>query len=242
MLTLLLTATINPGDMILLKRRDPYKRLNDYLSALRRWVRVHGIDNIVFCENSGSHEIQSIVDIAQRTNPPVEVLQFCGNDYPLELGKGYGEATIINYALSHSEYIERADYVIKCTGRLFVINSNRTLQCLRSSPDIAVNLDRTLQKADSRFFVVRPSVLRQVMDGFEQQVNDSRGITFENVLANRVLGLIASGVRWSSLAELPLYSGVCGGSNRRYDSGVYLAYQIAKWGVQKIARSLKVEI
>src|SRR5262245_33289167 len=53
-ISLLLTATIHVGSTALTARVDPRQRLADYAAALGFWLRVAGIDHIVFCENSGA--------------------------------------------------------------------------------------------------------------------------------------------------------------------------------------------
>ena len=118
---ILLTACVNPNGMALTALQDTDERLRQYEGALN-WYLDNTDLPILFVENTG-------YDISKRylhqiEDGRLEVLSFNGNIYPRELGKGYGEAKILEYALNHSTSLEKVDIVIKITGRLICCNVN----------------------------------------------------------------------------------------------------------------------
>jgi len=63
---ILLTATIDPGDMIFLKRNEPVIRENDYIESIRKWLSIDEISSIVFCENS-DYNLEKIKNATENT-------------------------------------------------------------------------------------------------------------------------------------------------------------------------------
>ena len=49
---LILTATINPGDMPDLVRKNVETRLNDYKKSFEFWIKKSNIKKMIFIENS----------------------------------------------------------------------------------------------------------------------------------------------------------------------------------------------
>lgn len=235
---LLLTATIDPKGMAFTVRQSPTRRLNDYQSALRKWCshRDH-FRRIVLCENSGYPIPNDLRNgCGNASNDFLTILQFEGNNYPRSLGKGYGEAKSIEYALGNFPEIDDYDYIVKCTGRLYVPNVLRVLKALDKGPDIACTLRKDLSFADSRLFAVRPQVIETLIQGFAEEVNDSAGIYFEHVLAKRVLQLVSKGAHFSPWAEPPYYVGISGSTGKRLDSLQARARHLVKKMLYKLSR------
>ena len=102
--TLLLTATVRPADVIYCDRAGVHIRLADYMHAFRFWLGEPLIQRIVFVENSG-FDLGPFRAMANRPafgHKQVEVLGFTQAPFDRNLGKSYGEALIIQHALSHS--------------------------------------------------------------------------------------------------------------------------------------------
>lgn len=117
---LLLTACVNPGGMAYTALQDPEMRKEQYVNALRYYLNNTRL-KIVVCENTGSDFSGEFA--SETSNGRLEYLTFNGNGYDRTLGKGYGEALIIQHALMHSQFICRSEgYVIKVTGRIIVDN------------------------------------------------------------------------------------------------------------------------
>src|SRR5690242_165008 len=115
---LLMTATVNPGEMVLTALSDPLKRQEQYIQSLNYWL--HKTDlNIVLVENSNA-DLSRFID--KKFHNRIEFLTFNGNDYPKLLGKGYGELNCLKYAYEKSSFLKKSDFIFKLTGRYRVAN------------------------------------------------------------------------------------------------------------------------
>lgn len=221
---LLLTACVSPGQVIALARRDFVTRLDDYERAMKGWIRVKGIDGIVFCENSMADlsSLQDMVRAASDPRPEVEFLSFQGQDFDPSLGKGYGEMQIIRYALEHSKMLTRAKMIIKVTGRLFISNIETFARSAAESEGIELfcDLRNDLTSADSRFFYGTRNFFVQYLLSYQDTVNDSAGVCFENVLARAAHQAMADGRRCALLPRAHRMEGVDATSDRVIPSGV----------------------
>lgn len=123
---LLLTACVNPNGMSFTVLNNPNERKNQYIHALTWYL--HNTDiAIIFCENSNtdlSTCFQSYINSGR-----LEILTFNGNNYNRSLGKGYGEAIIIEYSLRNSKMLSsmtdderKSSRILKITGRLVCNN------------------------------------------------------------------------------------------------------------------------
>lgn len=216
---LLLTATVDPKGVVYLKRNDPQVRENDYINALKKWMETVNFP-IVFCENSG-YKIDKIKNITKSySNNETEILQFDGQEFPKELGKGYGELLIIKYAIQHSILIGHSDYVIKITGRYFIKNIEKIIIALLKNRNlyVMVDLKRNLTWADSRVFAFKPSFISNYLSKFQDLINDSKGFYLEHALARTVLRAISDGYKWIPLPSKPIIIGHSGSSDTSYNA------------------------
>ncbi len=213
----LLTATINPGDVVFVERKDPYIRENDYLNSLKLWIK-SGISSIIFCENSNYYSEKIINLLTNQENLKVEYLRFNGQTFPKEFGKGYGELLIISYALQNSLIINDCDFVVKITGRYFVKNIKRMIDTLAENKDIYVMADlrRNLTYADSRIFAFKPSFIKNYLLSFQDLINDSNGFYLEHALARAILRAMSEGYKWGPLPCKPIILGYSGTFNTQY--------------------------
>jgi hypothetical protein len=205
---ILLTATIDPKDMVLLKRNDPLVRQNDHINALRKWIETE-CSSIVFCENSG-YKIDEITNIMKQCGTmKTEVLQFNGQDFPKKFGKGYGGLLIIKYAIQHSNLIKDSDYVIKVSGRYFIKNIAKIVRVLSHEKDVSVMADlrKTLTWADSLIFAFKPSFVLKYLAKSQDVLNDSEGFYLEHALARSIFRAISDGHKWLPLPFKPIIIG-----------------------------------
>jgi len=213
----LLTACIDPGTTIAVRRKDPATRLNDYKVALKRWLTLPGVQSIVFCENSGYDlaEIESVYKDYSGHNKSLELLSFRGQDFPSFLGKGYGEMGIIRYALDHSRIISSMHSIMKVTGRFFIPNAGKILNIVgqRKGVDIFCDLRNNLLSSDSRVFCATVEFIRKYLLPYQDLINDSAGMVFEDVLARAAHRAMADGRKWEMMPCAHHMIGISGTNN-----------------------------
>lgn len=162
---LVLTATIHvasglPDSPV----ADPTRRANDYLRCLQFYLDQPSVSRIVFAENSGA-DLTRFHELAASATKVVEVLGLDHNSFPVEFGKGYGEAVLLDQLLATSQQLETAPAFMKATGRLLVRNIDALIETTdaRASAHFDVRdhdwhkrlgLTGTAHHADTRFFVV----------------------------------------------------------------------------------------
>jgi hypothetical protein len=143
---LIMTATLNPPAGAV-ARADTQLRLNDYLGALEFYLQlpVETIDRILLVDNSGA-DLTPLADLAKRVvhDKEVELISFFGNDHDPKLGKVYGEFTLMDFGLAHSQLFTAQDLVWKTTGRLRILNLPALMHSLqreqRGSFDLCCDL------------------------------------------------------------------------------------------------------
>lgn len=238
---LVLSAAVNPGEPASVVRADPAVRQADYLESLRRWIEVSEARfplEILFCDNSGwplEEMARSARQYASRTR--VDFVQLG----PTGLGKGVGEAMIVDHVIQ-SELPERdVDFVVKCTGRLFVKNCLPALRRLGQDVDLMCALDAQLRFADSRFFVARKEVFSTRLAGLGPEIDDSRHVYFEHALLRRALGAVADGARWVPFPSPLLFVGRSATDGTKYDGPREQIEWIARAGLRKAVRYTRMQ-
>lgn len=183
---ILLTACVNPNGMSFTKLQNSEERKRQYIEALHFYLENTSC-RVIFVENTNtdfSQLFQQYID-----NGQLEYLTFDGNAYPRELGKGFGEGKIIEYAILHSRFFAECSYVVKITGRLIVANIKSivnsvilkfTKKCVRFNfcSDALVG---------SVCFVCPKEWLMACAENKFGQINDKNNIYMEHVLYNHLL-------------------------------------------------------
>ncbi len=217
---LLLTATIDVNGMPWVQRADPAVRLADYQWALGKWLKDKSIFKIVFCENSG-YNLNSLIGFCEQNNPlnkEVEFLSFNDNTYPRELGKGYGEIRILDYALQHSRLIGNETLLVKITGRLYAAGLTKILENIdkQAPAEVYCNFTGDLDRAETYLFCATKPFLCNYLLPLKEEANDSEGIFFEHLLARAVHKALYEGIRWSILPGFIDLRGVSGTTGTVY--------------------------
>ena len=230
--TLLLTATIQPADVIFCDRNNVQQRLADYLHAFRFWLGEPLIDRIVLVENSGFdlQQFRALADKERSTGKQVDLLSFAQAPFDRNLGKSYGEALIIQHALAHSALLADASLVIKGTGRYVPTNFFRVWPQVRAATPafVMANFHGEADSCDSRFFVCQRDFLRHYLMPLTSSINDAEGFYFEHALASAIAAARADGRAW---APIPgggfLVDGVQGSTNTAFPYPLWkrLAYR-----------------
>lgn len=211
-LTLLLTATVNPGETPFLVRTDPSARLQDYTWALRSWISASAVPRIVFCENSG-HDLGTLKREAADWKGEVEFISFDGNASARVRGKGYSELKLIERAMAESRLIRCSDVVVKCTGRLALRNATAALRGIAEAEfDVMCSLKRHLSFADSRLFAATCGFLQDYLIPMAEVIDDFAGVYFEHALARATARALSNRLKWRPLPVFPRLAGVSGTS------------------------------
>ncbi|MGI4848037.1 MAG: hypothetical protein ACRYGK_07875 [Janthinobacterium lividum] len=125
MTTLLVTSAIAPPQgMPFLTLTDPGRRLLATRAALYRWADCGLVERIVICDATGVAPLKrDDLELFAAAGVAVEQIVF-EQDARLVAtrGKGFGEGTVINHALDHSELLDIDERFFKITGKLFCVN------------------------------------------------------------------------------------------------------------------------
>ena len=193
--------------------QDSTIRKNHYINALNFYLTKTDF-KICMIENT-NYDISSLFFYYIK-NKRLEYITFSGNNYDKSLGKGYGEAEIIKFALQNSRILNQSTYVIKITGRLIVnnINSIGNNIMYRLIPNILRFDFMNKISIQSMCFVCPTMWLNNNIDSFLSDINDSKGVYFEHALFNSI-------IKSKGYILLPFYTppqicGISGTSNKPY--------------------------
>lgn len=211
---LFLTACVNPKGMAYTKLSNPEIRLTQYKEALD-WYLTHTDMKILLVENSGYDFSDSYQkEIAEGR---LEFLCFEGNDYDRNRGKGYGEAAIMEYGISHSRLLKvNSDLLIaKVTGRLICRNIKELYTCYRRPDTVYANIakdDWGGNISTSQFVMAPISFWRDYFLPNRDMLNDSKCYHFEHLLYDSILTWRKDGKRFREFWDVPMMEGVSGTS------------------------------
>ncbi len=208
---ILLTACVNPNGMAYTVLQNPDERLKQYKDALM-WYLEHTKERIVVVENTlcdFSGDFATYIASGR-----LELLTFDGNRYDRMLGKGYGEALILKYALEHSRWIAEADLITKITGRLKITNVNRLMSASQHRNTVYANVIHCTDErffACSGFFIAPPRAIKLLLEGMSR-LNDSRQYYFEHLLYETIVEWKRRGNRHREF-YLPVETVGCSGTS-----------------------------
>ena len=205
-----LTACVKPNGMTYTVLNDIHIRKQQYIDALR-WYLENTSHTIVFVENTNT-DLSSVFK-EWIVKGRLEMLSFKGNDYDISLGKGYGEAKILEYGLEYSNYIERDDVVVKISGRYICKNIATILNKYNSIDTVYANIGKDDWGGNiaSSSFVIGSK--RFWIDFFLQrreELNDSKRFHFEHLLYESICRWKEEGMRHKEFWTQPQLEGVSG--------------------------------
>lgn len=210
---ILLTGCINPMGMSFTKLQNPEVRRKQYIEAIKFYLTTTN-NNIVFVENSG-------IDISgefKELDTRLEIHTFSNNDYNKNLGKGYGEMIILDYAFKNSTLLQSASSICKITGRYKILNIVGILQSYHDANcEIMADLPKRLTYGDSRIFIAEKAFFLNFLLPSVDLVDDSKGIYFEHVLCRCVLYALMEKYSYLPLKYKPRIVGQSGTDATNYD-------------------------
>ena len=215
-IVILLTGTIKVAEVPDLLLKDTNTREKEYYKAIKKWIALDY--PIIFCENS-NYESEMMNELVKNSTPQnFEYLKF--STAVSHLGKGNGEAEIIDYIFKNSKLINNHTIICKATGKNFVTNAKAIIRKVLQ-PAIAKNvvialLIRNLTKADSRFFFFKKEFYLKYWINHIGEVNEKERIYIEHTLAKSIHIAIAAGEKWTLPPELPVIEGYIGTTGTLY--------------------------
>lgn len=228
-LTILLTSTIQPSDVIFCDRNNINQRFKDYFRSFQFWIGEPSINKIVFVDNSG-YGLQEFIKFSCKNrfkNKQVEILSFKQDSFDRNLGKSYGETLIIKYAIENSKIISSSDLILKGTGRYIPTNFYKVHKQLNklSNTDVVANFYQDNLVCDSRYFLFKKDFFTKFFLPLLNKINDRDGYYFEHCLAEAVNNAKSSGLSWQPIPGGGfLVDGVQGSTNTVYPYPLHKRY------------------
>lgn len=219
---LLLTSTIEPGDVPHLVRALWADRRRDYLSAVEFYSNACSPSEVqlLFVENSGAN-VDDIRAVAAKHGHELAVISYVEDSVVSRRGKGNGEALMFDrVARWLSETSGEYRRLIKVTGRLSVKNINSILTFdlgrPRPSPYVCCRVTADFTVVDTKFFITDPAVFTKYFTGMEPEVSESTGRFLEHVCARRLARALSDDVLWLRFRRYPHFVGVSASTAVRY--------------------------
>lgn len=242
--TILLTACVKPPHgMPTLKLTNPQARLAQYKLALDFYLKNTNIP-IVFVDNSNydfSNEYLEFIKIKR-----LEYHTFSAK-YDAKLGKGYGELSIIEYALENSLFLKETDYIIKITGRLIVANIQQLIEdcnkhIYKLHPIAICNINPQLNYTRTEFFVSTARFYNEYMHKYKFLMEKNIERLNYEVLTTLSLKLCQKDHYYFTVFKIPIeLRGIGGGTGKIYDKlptyeyiKVYTKYILYKYHLLSI--------
>ena len=223
--SLILTATINPGGMPDLVRKDVEVRLNDYKKSFEFWIKKPSIKKLIFIENS-NYDLTFFHDLAKKYQNKDKEIEILSNDlnskFDKNLGKGYGQYLCLKEVFKISTIAKKTDYFIEVTGRHCVINFENILNDIDfNKTDIYINLSNNLKFSDANIYAGSKNFFLNYIIPETSKTNDIEGMIFENCVANAVLKAVSDGY---TLSRVPIYAiidGHIGTNGKKYHQNFF---------------------
>jgi len=162
------------------KLQNSDHRKKQYIKALD-WYIKNTKFNIIFTENSNCDFSNMYKKYIEENR--LEYLTYNGNDYDKSLGKGFGEANIIKYAINNSKLICDDDCIIKITGRVKVLNISKLINI--NAKEIQCNRNNN-KYIESTIFSFPIQFFKKYFIKNINLINDSKSFYFEHALYKSV--------------------------------------------------------
>lgn len=227
---LLLTACVDPSRTNNLEwhtLKDVDTRLNHYIDALDFFYRNTDL-KILFVENSG-YDISKIETVNRmKSTGRLEIHSYVASEDVRQRGKGPGEVDIIKHAIENSAFMKDADYVIKVTGRVKILNIQELIRLIyKIERKHEYVIGEKLFKAhwiQSYLFIAHKNFFNKSF--FEQlnriNENESALVTFEDCLYNAVKNWVSEGGRYHNVIRPIQVEGIKGNGDKYFPGTVRL--------------------
>ena len=217
-MVLILLCTFDDGNIINSSRSDIQLRINDYYHAIKKWLETNSISKCIIIENSGynSEKMNSLFlnYSSNNTSKTLEFLQFNGQNFDRNLGKGFGVYRSLLYLIENSELFSINSKFAIVTGRYYLTNFEKIV--MFSNAEIISDFQKKLTYAFNPLLLCSKLFITDYLIKELPNSNDSYGIHYEHCLAKAVHKAIADGVTWDLPKQVPLIEGISGTTNMPY--------------------------
>lgn len=220
---LILTATIDPGDMPDLVRKNVDTRLDDYKKSFNFWIKKKTIKKIIFIENS-NYDLSCFHELARnQKDKEIEILSTNLNStFDKKLGKGYGQFLCLNEVFQKSTIAKKTNYFIDVTGRHCVSNFEEILRDIgANNSDIYINLSDNLKFSDTNIYAGSKNFFINYVVPETSKTDDSQYNIFEHCVAKAVLKAVSNGYSLSKTPIYPIIDGYIGTNGKKYKQNIF---------------------
>lgn len=212
-----MTACLGPSENVkYLYVRNRDIRRQQYIQAIKFFINETKVKSIVFCDNSGSAEIEELKELAKKKNKKLEWISFQGDlEKTEEKGKGYGEGEILAYVIENSSLARKCEYMAKITGRLKLKNIDLVLKLLSPSKNYFNSYIDNYGHfmVDTRFFVIRIKDYQNFFLNAYKTVNDENYCYLEHCIGK---SMIEKGLSFSNFPIALNIEGQSGSTGAMY--------------------------
>tara|TARA_B110000008_G_C16931750_1_gene548971 strand:+ start:115 stop:861 length:747 start_codon:yes stop_codon:yes gene_type:complete len=220
---IILTSTINPGDMPNVVRNDIKTRLNDYKKSFNFWINQKSVNKIIFIENSG-FDLTFFRTLAKSNqHKEIEIISTnSNNSFDKKKGKGYGHYLCLKEVFNSSEISKKTNFFIDITGRHCINNFNSILKDIMSNnTDIYNNLSDSLKYSEASIYGGSKKFFLDYVLPELEKTSDIEYSLFENRIASATLKAVSNGM---SLSKIPLYpeiDGYIGTNGKKFNQNIF---------------------
>ena len=219
---ILLTSCVIISDHSAALKDEKY-RIKYTLESIRKWLNIDPNIKLVICDGS-SFDFSGIVSEAF-PDASIECLNFRNSaDLVALYGKGYGEGEIVNFAISHSEFLAEADCFAKCTSKLWVENFaecfetwNKKFLCHGYFENVFSIRETNFSYVDTRFYLANKIFYTANFSSAHLKLMGETGLSIEHCFRDIILEKNYEKILFSLP---PVVCGVGGGSGVYYKNNI----------------------
>lgn len=193
------------------------ERLQQYESAIYRYICESAFDVIVFVETSNyPFEEEKYKALAEKNNKKFEYITFVGNAEKVkEKGKSYGEAEAILFGITNSRLLQNEEIIYKGTGRIFLKNSKKIVK----NKDKTRNEFISFSKIDygrcvTWFFKFNKDDYLKYFSDVQYRCDENKGYDIEKVFFETIVN---NKLDQRVFSQYPRMNGIMGGLGIKYD-------------------------
>lgn len=218
MALLVITSCISPNrEVPFLAVNNSDERRAEYEETIRWAICDSPFSEIVYADNSGCslEFFHDYIRLAERKNKKLELLSFSGADNYIHFGKGYGEGSIIEYALNHSVLIleNKEQYFYKITGRLRIENISEMMEHENLKKVYLFRNYPLYDMLDTRFYGMPVTIYKQYFMKAYTKVNDRELHYLEKIFYEICQ---ENQIKFNCLKKYPCFQGRSGSTGKVY--------------------------